>query len=67
MAALALATIRSGLERWAAQISNANDDSPAPHVEHAAAVALTFFTSHPGDASWRTDVVELPRRRQRDP
>jgi hypothetical protein len=63
MAALAVATARSGLERWAAQTSNDNDDSPAPYVEHAAAVVQTFFTSHLGEASWHSDVVEQRRRR----
>ena len=44
IAALAVATVRTGTERWATQPPDKNDDSPAPYVKRAAALVHTFFT-----------------------
>ncbi|MEZ0362780.1 TetR family transcriptional regulator [Mycobacterium sp. pUA109] len=51
IAALAIATVRAGLERWATQPVDGNDDSPAPYIQRAAALLQTFFTSDPEPAA----------------
>lgn len=48
IAALAVATVRTGTERWATQPPDQNDDSPAPYVKRAAALVHTFFTGDTG-------------------
>ena len=45
---LALATVRSGMERWS-QDKPADPDTPVPYIRHAARLLRTFFRS--GDAA----------------
>ena len=44
IAALALTAVRSGIERWSRGEAGADDDTPMPYVERAAALVNSIFT-----------------------
>jgi hypothetical protein len=43
IAALALAVLRTALQRWASEVPKDDDDTPLPNVQRAAALVHTLF------------------------